>query len=34
MALVLEEFGYPEPFIYDGSWNEWGKDPSTPKEVY
>jgi thiosulfate/3-mercaptopyruvate sulfurtransferase len=33
MALVLEEFGYPEPFIYDGSWNEWGKDPSTPKEV-
>ena len=32
MALVLEECGYPSPFIYDGSWNEWGSDPTTPKE--
>lgn len=32
MALVLEECGYPTPFIYDGSWNEWGSDQSTPKE--
>ena len=31
MALALEELGLPEPFIYDGSWNEWGQDPSTPK---
>eukprot|EP00536_Pseudo-nitzschia_multiseries_P003268 jgi/Psemu1/252487/estExt_Genewise1Plus.C_490026 len=31
MALVLDELGLPEPWIYDGSWNEWGQDPSTPK---
>ena len=31
MALVLEELGCPEPWIYDGSWDEWGRDPSTPK---
>ena len=31
MALVLLEFGFPEPLIYDGSWNEWGSDPDTPK---
>jgi rhodanese-related sulfurtransferase len=32
LALVLDELGYLEPWIYDGSWDEWGKDPSTPKE--
>ena len=31
LALVLEELGFPEPWIYDGSWNEWGQDPATPK---
>lgn len=34
MALVLDELGYPhEPFIYDGSWDEWGRDPTTPKAI-
>lgn len=33
LALVLDELGFPEPWIYDGSWNEWGQDPSTPKET-
>lgn len=32
MTLVLDECGYPKPLIYDGSWDEWGKDPDTPKE--
>ena len=31
LALVLDELGLPEPWIYDGSWNEWGGDPTTPK---
>uniref|UniRef100_A0A7S4AR50 Rhodanese domain-containing protein n=1 Tax=Pseudo-nitzschia australis TaxID=44445 RepID=A0A7S4AR50_9STRA len=31
LALVLEELDFPEPWIYDGSWNEWGQDPTTPK---
>ncbi len=31
LALVFMELGFPEPRVYDGSWNEWGNDPSTPK---
>jgi thiosulfate/3-mercaptopyruvate sulfurtransferase len=34
MALVLEECGCdPPPLVYDGSWNEWKMDPSTPKII-
>ena len=33
LALALDELGYPEPWVYDGSWSEWGNDPSTPKET-
>jgi thiosulfate/3-mercaptopyruvate sulfurtransferase len=33
LALALDECGYSKPLVYDGSWAEWGKDPSTPKET-
>ncbi len=33
LDLVLDELGFAEPWIYDGSWNEWGQDATTPKEI-
>ena len=29
-ALSLLMAGYPRVRVYDGSWNEWGNDPSRP----
>jgi thiosulfate/3-mercaptopyruvate sulfurtransferase len=31
LALLFNELGFPEPWIYDGSWNEWAGDSTTPK---
>lgn len=33
LDLVLDDLGFPEALVYDGSWNEWGSDDSTPKET-
>lgn len=32
IALALYELGSENAAIYDGSWTEWGSDPSLPKE--
>lgn len=31
VALALHELGHKDAAIYDGSWTEWGADPSLPK---
>lgn len=31
IALALHEIGHKEVAVYDGSWTEWGSDPSLPK---
>ena len=30
VALALEQIGRPARALYDGSWSEWGADPSRP----
>lgn len=30
IALALETLGHPARSLYDGSWSEWGADPSRP----
>lgn len=33
VALAACRLGQPQVAIYDGSWTEWGSDPSTPKAL-
>lgn len=33
IVLALARLGYGEVALYDGSWTEWGSDPSLPKEM-
>ncbi|MEZ5551606.1 MAG: sulfurtransferase [Pseudomonadales bacterium] len=30
-VLAMRIAGYPEPFLYPGSWSEWIRDPSRPR---
>jgi len=32
--VLREVLGYKNVKLYDGSWQEWAKDPSTPKSAY
>lgn len=32
-ALALWQMGRPDVVVYDGSWAQWGADPSTPKST-
>jgi thiosulfate/3-mercaptopyruvate sulfurtransferase len=31
LAFAMERIGKADVAHYDGSWGEWGADPSTPK---
>ena len=33
ITLAMKLAGLPQGAVYDGSWTEWGSDPTTPKEV-
>ncbi len=32
ITMALKRAGLPQGAVYDGSWSEWGADPTTPKE--
>lgn len=32
ITMALRRAGFPQGAVYDGSWTEWGADPTTPKE--
>ena len=33
ITMALRQAGLPQGAVYDGSWSEWGADPTTPKET-